>query len=262
MSEIKLALAGEVFSLKFKNIRSFFPFIRQHRAFLTEEKPDFFLNFYSRAANSHLFSVSLRQKGNQKIIGIKNPEQLQQSFRTRHLEVAVEQPIGLENYLRVFFSQYLFRRGGGFLLHASTIGHQHKAYIFTGSSGVGKSTIARISKGKLILTDDLVAIRRLNNGYHAFAMPFGVQSRGLGNLHLPLAAIYLISHAKKTTCYKIPSVQAALKVISNIVLIGAQVSPLLIDSLLGNCYDLLKRVPCYGLPFNKNEDIWRHIKIA
>ena len=261
MREIKLAFAGEIFSIKFKNNKSFSAFLKQHRRFLTDGKPNFSLIFYNNSEKKNLFSVSIKQKSNNKIIRIKNLKYLERSFATKRLEIGMEQPIGLENYLRVFLSHYLFRRGG-FLLHASTIGHKNKAYVFTGPSGVGKSTIARISRDKRILTDDIVAVRRINHRYHAFATPFGIQSRGIGSIHLPIAGIYLISHAEKTVCERIPPVPALTKVMSNIVLMGTGTQDLPIDKLFDNCYNLVKTTPCYELPFNKNENIWRFLKDA
>jgi len=258
MPEIKFEIAGEVLSLSFPYTRSFSPFIRRHGDFLTEKKASFFIRFHQDKKYNDLFSVSIKQKGDEKIIQVRNRPRLMRSFHTGHLEIGMRQPIGLENYLRIFLSHYLFRKGG-FLLHASTVGHKNKAYIFTGPSGVGKSTVARISQDKLVLSDDLVAVKQDGKSYRVFSTPFGVQKRNIGSVHLPIAAIYLLSHAKKTTCIKLPLKQALAKVMSNIVLIGADSLDLPVDRLFDNCYNILKSTPCYELAFNKNEDIWRYL---
>jgi hypothetical protein len=261
MREIKLAFAGKIFGIKFAPNRPFSAYLQKHAAFLTDGKPDFSLTFYQRNGMKNLFSVSVKKKGESKIIRIENKTSLERSFATQRLGVSMDQALGLENYLRVFFSQYLFTQDG-FLLHASTIGYKNRAYVFTGPSGVGKSTIARISRDKLVLTDDTVAIRRMNNRYYAFATPFGVQSVGAGGIRLPIAAIFLISHAEKTTCTRIPPLPALTKIISNIILMGAEAQDLPIDKLFDTCYNLVKETPCYALPFNKNEDIWRVLSNA
>ena len=261
MVEIKFAIAGEVLSLNFKQNRLFSSFINERRGFLTDKKADFSIYFFDGKEKKDLFTVGISQKKSDKNINIRNWEQLERSFNTKCLEIGMLEPIGLENYLRVFFSHYLFRKGG-FLLHASTVGYKNKAFVFTGPSGTGKSTIARISKDKMVLTDDLVAIKRIEDTYYAFATPFGLQNKAAGTAHLPISGIYLISHGQSTTCRKLPLKQALAKVMSNIVLIGADSLDLPVDNLFDNCYNALKDTPCYGLSFNKNEDIWRYLKNA
>lgn len=59
------------------------------------------------------------------------------------------------------------------LMHASGLVSGDKAYLFTGPSGSGKTTMVRHSPGKVILSDELVAVRcDENNRVWAHGTPF------------------------------------------------------------------------------------------
>jgi len=256
MPEIKIEVANEVFSLNCEDKNFFSRFINLHRDFLTYGKPSFIINFYNGNGNKNLFSVSIKQNNHNITVATNNQKQLERSFQTGCLQVSIERPLSLENYLRVILAQYLFHKGG-FLLHASAIGYKNKAYIFTGPSGVGKSTIARISKNKLILSDDLVAIQKVNHGYMAFPTPFGLQSRNIADKKLFIAAVYLLRHSEKILCQRMSVKDTLARIISNIVFMGEITLPT--DEILEKCYDFIKVVHCYDLAFNRDKNIWSYL---
>ena len=63
----------------------------------------------------------------------------------------------IDYFLRVAYALLAFR-AGGILFHGAGIIHQGKGYLFFGHSGVGKTTVARLSTGDRILNDDLVIL--------------------------------------------------------------------------------------------------------
>ena len=65
----------------------------------------------------------------------------------------------LDSLLRVLLSWKLLEHQG-FLLHAATVIRNGKAYIFTGRSGAGKSTVATLSPQGSVLTDEISLLRR------------------------------------------------------------------------------------------------------
>jgi hypothetical protein len=82
------------------------------------------------------------------------------------------QPVhDIEYFLRIVLSFGLYGIGG-FLLHAAGIVHNNKAFIFFGKSGCGKSTIAKLSAGYRILSDDLIGLLPSDNGVVAYSTPF------------------------------------------------------------------------------------------
>lgn len=66
---------------------------------------------------------------------------------------------------------------GGFLVRASSVVRDGKAYLFVGPSGTGKSTIARLSAPRPVLSDAAAAVRASADAikdpeYACFATPF------------------------------------------------------------------------------------------
>ncbi len=65
------------------------------------------------------------------------------------------------------------RSGSGFSLHASAALVNDQAYIFTGPSTVGKSTIISLLKDSYtILADDVIVIRKIQDRYQCFQTPY------------------------------------------------------------------------------------------
>lgn len=78
---------------------------------------------------------------------------------------------GMENYLRWTLAD-LTLQGGAFILHSSGVVREGRAYVFFGHSGAGKSTVAGLSEGCQILSDDLVLLSRDGERWMASTTPF------------------------------------------------------------------------------------------
>ncbi len=108
----------------------------------------------------------------------------------------------MQNALRVLLA-YLLSESNGMLLHASGVVVNGEAYVFFGRSGSGKSTVAALSKslGYQVLSDDLIALRKLPNGYFVYGLPFkgshpeAVVSPG----RYPLAGIFHLQKSDEVT---------------------------------------------------------------
>ncbi len=79
-------------------------------------------------------------------------------------------------YFEIIFRYMLLEllsKDNGFLLHAAGNIIHDKVVLFSGSSGVGKSTIMTIlSDNYELFVDDIVCVRRIHNKYYAFRTPF------------------------------------------------------------------------------------------
>ena len=88
---------------------------------------------------------------------------------------------------------YKLLRFGGLYLHASAIEVDGCAYLFSGPSGVGKSTHTGLWQSFLpqacIINDDKPALRRIDGTWYAYGTP-GCGKDGINqNKKLPLAGI-------------------------------------------------------------------------
>jgi len=81
------------------------------------------------------------------------------------------------------------------LLHASGVIHQGKAYLFTGASGAGKSTVCKLLAGDpsfSILHDEVIAISRDDNCFRAWSTPLRGEIGNKKCLGAPIQGIFFL----------------------------------------------------------------------
>ncbi len=86
------------------------------------------------------------------------------------------------------------------LLHGSVVEYKGKAYVFSGDSGVGKSTQAELWRkyhNAKILNGDRVILRRINNEWRAFGVPMCGSSEICEDFNLPLASIIFLGKGEQ-----------------------------------------------------------------
>lgn len=138
------------------------------------------------------------------------------------------------------------------MMHASCAFDGLKARLFTGFSGAGKSTISELwsSVGNLIINDDRLIIRKLDEGYFVFNTPMYYQDKPK---KAPLNTIYLISHSPEN---KIKKLNGALA-ISRVMAFSIQnnFDKQFIQSRLEFFSELCSNVPVYDLGFVPDESV-------
>lgn len=100
---------------------------------------------------------------------------------------------------------------GGFLLHASWIRVGEKAVLFTGPSGVGKSTQAELwmtHRGAELMNGDRAAVFPTPDGAEVRGIPYCGSSAVAKNETMPLAAVVCLSQASETTITPIGGARA------------------------------------------------------
>jgi len=103
---------------------------------------------------------------------------------------------GIENYLRWVVADLALSRDG-FIFHSAGVVREGRARVFFGPSGAGKSTIASLSAGSTILSDDLVLILRDATGWRAATTPFAgtLPQQAKDRTVYPLAGLYRLTQA-------------------------------------------------------------------
>lgn len=83
---------------------------------------------------------------------------------------------------------------GGAVLHASGVVADGRAFVFTGRSGAGKTTIARLlgSAGYTVLSDERIVLRLEAGGVRAYGTPWAGQLGEARALSAPLAGLFLL----------------------------------------------------------------------
>ena len=115
--------------------------------------------------------------------------------------------------LELLMINYLARISG-VILHACSIEHRGKGYLFAGESGAGKSTLANLwdqAKGAEVLSDDRTIVRRQAKEYRVYGTPW----HGDAPFGLPrganLEGIFFIEHGPQNTVRNLNGVDAMLQ---------------------------------------------------
>lgn len=142
---------------------------------------------------------------------------------------------------------------GGLLIHASGIRDGQNGYIFTGVSGIGKSTMAGIweSIGAEIVNDDRLMISENQNGFSFYntPMPHYEDFYKSGNLK----GIFLLSQSPTNHCTKISGIQALSKVMANFM--QQFFDGEIVAEHLNKTERLISTIPVFQLGFKPDTDV-------
>lgn len=167
-------------------------------------------------------------------------------------------PYALDSVLRIVHSIILAREGS-FLMHASSAVRNGRAFLFTGVSGVGKTTMMRLAPpDATLLTDEISYVKELGGEFQAFGTPFaGELGRPGENLRAPIAAVYLLA---KGPANKIEPLQPgdALRALLANILFFAQDQALVRAVFEAACH-FASRVPVQRLTFVPDARVWELI---
>ena len=102
------------------------------------------------------------------------------------------------------------------LIHGCGLRHAAIGVIFPGVSGAGKSTLARKAPdADDVLSDEIVAVRRLDDGWRVFGTPFwGDFARGgISMRSWPLRTVAFLNQAREVAMTPITSSDATLRLL-------------------------------------------------
>jgi len=166
----------------------------------------------------------------------------------------VRNEYALDSLLRVLLSWKLVGRHG-FLLHAATVVRDGKAYVFTGRSGAGKSTVASLSPEGTVLTDEISLLRFENGEWRAYGTPFWGEFRAAGsNTSAPVRGLFRIVQAAENRLTTLRPVVMLRALLPNVLFFSPEfeANRRLLD-ILGHAVD---SIPGYELAFRKNAAFW------
>jgi hypothetical protein len=164
-------------------------------------------------------------------------------------------PYSLDSVLRILHSLILAGRGG-FLLHAASAICEGRAYLFSGVSGAGKTTMTRLAPADItLLTDEISYLRPGANGYSAFGTPFaGELARAGENCSAPVAALFFLEQGPENRVDELGSAEAVRRLMRNILFFAEDHG--LVEKLLATACDFVARVPIRRLMFYPDARVW------
>lgn len=167
-------------------------------------------------------------------------------------------PFSLDSVLRIVHTLLLAPRGG-FLLHASSAIRNGRAFLFSGVSGAGKTTIARLAPpDAALLTDEISYVIREGERYFAQGTPFyGELARPGENLRAPIEALYLLAKGPVNTIEPLEPSEALRGLMGNILFFARDSR--FVKSVFDTAFEFVSRVPVRRLTFVPNASVWELI---
>jgi hypothetical protein len=169
-------------------------------------------------------------------------------------------PYAIDAVLRIVHSLVLAESGGGFLLHSASAIRNGRAFLFSGVSGAGKTTISRLAPADAtLLSDEISYVRLLGERYYAFGTPFAGDLGISGeNVKAPLHTIYFLKKGDRNRIKPISPADAAGTLLRNVLFFADDES--LVRRVFQTACEFVSRIPVFELTFRPDEEVWTLIK--
>jgi len=151
---------------------------------------------------------------------------------------------------------YLTVIHGDIMIHASGVNHAGHGYIFSGVSGKGKTTMARLwdNSGAKVIHDDRLILRNTGNGYKMYNTPVYNNDEPLES---PLNKIFIIEHGVENRLVPVKGATAVSLVMANCI--QHNWGPDIIARLLGSVSIMCAKIPTVKLSFTPDRSVIDHI---
>ncbi len=150
----------------------------------------------------------------------------------------------------------LLSQGKGLLIHSCGIDNSGEGLLFAGSSGAGKSTIARLGKNKKgvnVLNDDRIIVRQEDGEFWIYGTPWPGDAKVCSPEKVPLEKILFLKHAENNVIKRIGPVDAASRLI--VCSFSTYWDKKGMEFILKFCTELVQKVPCYEIGFVPDESV-------
>jgi hypothetical protein len=232
----------------------------RYEGFLSSSRPEFELTFdltVTRPASDD--GVRVRREGEQWLI---ERGDFHARWDPRTGQGRVHQnanPYSLDAVMRILHSLILAPRGG-FLLHAASAICDGQAYLFSGVSGAGKTTMTRLAPPDVtLLTDEISYVRPKDAGYAAFGTPFAGELAKAGeNCSAPISALFFLEQGPENRVDELSSLEAVRRLMRNILFFAED--PVLVETLFTTAYEFVSRVPIRRLTFYPDARVWDDVR--
>lgn len=164
-------------------------------------------------------------------------------------------PYSIDAVLRIIHSLMLANEGG-FLLHGASAIRNGTAFLFSGVSGAGKTTISRLAPVDVtLLTDEISYIRPEGSGYRAFGTPFAGELAKIGeNVSAPLEAVFLLAKGRENRIDELKPTEAARTILRNMLFFAEDEG--LVNRLFETALQVVSRVTVRRLTFFPDRHVW------
>ncbi|WP_347548691.1 hypothetical protein ABFG93_14275 [Pseudalkalibacillus hwajinpoensis] len=128
----------------------------------------------------------------------------------------VHDELALKHALMNLYSSFIVHHNWGLLIHSSCAIEKGKAHIFSGQSGAGKSTAAKLSHPRELLSDEASILKITDQGVTVYNSPFNSELDSSDLEEASLASIQLLHQSLSNRREKISKSDALLQLIDKV----------------------------------------------
>lgn len=178
----------------------------------------------------------------------------------RYAVISVHDELALKHALMNLYSSYIVHHQWGLLIHSSCVIDKGRAILFAGHSGAGKSTAAKLSHPRELLSDEATILKITSEGITVYDSPFRSEIDRTGTIEeSPLAGIYLLNQAIHNHMVPFSRSNAFLQLMDKVFYWSH--SPEETARILSLLQLVVSIVPVYDLHFQKNNTFWELISL-
>lgn len=176
----------------------------------------------------------------------------------RTAKISVHDEYALKHALLNLYSAFITYRGWGLLIHSSCVIENNRAYLFAGQSGAGKSTVARLSQPRPLLSDEASLVRIQGDQVTVFDSPFRSDTiPKLVDGGYPLAGVHLLNQASFVRRSLVAPSDGLLRLLDKAFYWAHDGEET--KKVIRMYTQLVKTVSVYELFFPKNNTFWEAI---
>jgi hypothetical protein len=180
--------------------------------------------------------------------------------RTADVALASPDDVSINSFLRILYSLALVE-AHGLVVHAAGLVRDGGAYLFSGPSGRGKTTVARLSAGALLLSDELSIVRIAEGHAVCFGTPFRGELALAGeNRGAPLVGVHFLHHGGRHAVEALGPGRALARLLPNVLFFAREAD--VTAAVFRIAADLVEAVPCFDLWFRPDPGFWEVIRNA
>lgn len=203
------------------------------------------------------YKVEITEEGN-KITYRRADYQIEVDSEYKSATISAYDELALKHALTNLYSSFIVHHNWGLLLHSSCAIEKRKAHIFAGQSGAGKSTAAKLSFPRCLLSDEATLLKITSSGVTVYNSPFRSELEAEpfeGSVEL--ASIQLLHQALQNNRLKSTKSDALLQLMDKVFFWPRSQEET--KAILKLMTLLVMQVPVYDLYFQKNNTFWELI---
>ncbi|WP_413307863.1 hypothetical protein AA0X95_08515 [Bacillus sp. 1P10SD] len=203
------------------------------------------------------YRVEITEQGD-KITYRRADYQIEVDTEYKSASISVYDELALKHALTNLYSSFIVHHNWGLLLHSSCVIEKGKAHIFAGQSGAGKSTAAKLSFPRCLLSDEATLLKITSSGVTVYNSPFRSELEAEpfeGSVEL--ASIQLLHQAVQNKRIQSVKSDALLHLMDKVFFWSRNQGET--KAILKLMTMLVMQVPVYDLFFQKNNTFWELI---